>query len=415
MPRSLFALVLAFTLLPSPAMADDWPWWRGPMRDGHADPNQSPPVSFSATENVRWVAEIPGRGHGSATVVGDQVFLAAADPEKETQSVRSLDRKTGQLLWETVVHEGGWPKKANKKASQASSSLACDGERLFISFFNDEAVYATALDLSGKQLWQTKIADYKVHQGYGASPAIYESLVIVSADNKSGKGAICGLDRKTGEIVWKVERPKVPNYASPIILKAAGKTQLVFTGCDLVSSFDPLTGEKIWEIDGATTECVTSTVTDGQHVFTSGGYPKNHVSAVAADGSGKVVWESKERVYVPSMLVKDGYLYGVMDAGIAVCWNAATGEEIWKERLGGTFSSSPVLVGEVIYAANESGDVFVYRADPENFEILAKNRLGDEIYSTPAICGGEIYLRVAEYEGDERREKLYCLAKSDAP
>ena len=164
-------------------------------------------------------------------------------------------------------------------------------------------------------------------------------------------------------------------------------------------------------MEGATTECVTSTVTDGKHIFTSGGYPKNHVAAIAADGSKKTVWENISRVYVPSMLVKDGYLYAVMDAGIAVCWKTDTGERMWKERLGGTFSSSPVLVGDHFYAANESGKFFVFKANHEKLELLATNQLGNEVMATPTICGGQIFARVAQRSesGRERQEMLYCI------
>ncbi|MCB1079531.1 MAG: PQQ-binding-like beta-propeller repeat protein, partial [Verrucomicrobiae bacterium] len=177
-------------------------------------------------------------------------------------------------------------------------------------------------------------------------------------------------------------------------------------------SFDPLTGKTLWEIEGATTECVTSTVTDGERIFTSGGYPKNHVAAVAADGSGKVVWETNDRVYVPSMLIKEGNLFAVMDGGIAICWDSATGKERWKARLGGNFTSSPVMVGDRIYAANESGTLYVFKADPNGLEVLAENHLGNEIFSTPAICGDEVFLRVAFYEGEKRREKLFCFGKA---
>ncbi|MEM1297175.1 MAG: PQQ-binding-like beta-propeller repeat protein [Verrucomicrobiota bacterium] len=392
----------------SSSLAGDWPWWRGPDRNGVAESGQTPPTQFSETQNVKWAVPVPGRGHGSATVVGRRVFLAIAEPGPQTQSVLCLDRETGKELWKTRIHEGGWPTKSNKKGSQASTSPACDGKHVFINFWNDGAVYTTALGLDGKLLWQTKITDYKIHQSYASSPALYDGSVIVSADNKLG-GAICALKKSNGEVIWKVDRPKMPNYASPILLEAAGKTQLFFTGCELVTSLDPETGEKNWEIEGATTECVTSTVTDGERIFTSGGYPKNHVAAVAADGSGKVIWENKNRVYVPSMLLKDGFLYGVMDAGIAVCWNSATGEEIWKGRLGGTFSSSPVLVDGLIYAANESGDVIVYKADPTEFEIVAKNKLGDEIYSSPTICESAIFLRIAHFQGNHRQESLICL------
>jgi outer membrane protein assembly factor BamB len=392
--------------------ATDWPWWRGPQRNGIADANQKPPLKWSETENVLWKSPVLGRGHGSPTVVGDEVFLATADHEKETQSVLCYHRQTGELLWRTEVHHGGFETKGNRKASLASSTVACDGQRVFINFLHAGAVYTTALTREGRNLWQTKITDYVVHQGYGSSPALYESLVIVSADNKGG-GAVAGLDRADGKIIWKRERPKTPNYASPILLNVAAREQLLFTGCDLVTSLDPLTGKQNWEIKGATTECVTSTVTDGQLIFTSGGYPKNHVAAVRADNSGEIVWENKTRVYVPSMIVKDGYLYAVQDAGMTVCWKCATGEEMWKGRLGGTFSASLVLVGDHLFATNESGRTFIFKASPDAFTLVGQNQLGSDVLATPAICGGRIYMRVAVSEKGQRQEMLYCLGKRE--
>jgi outer membrane protein assembly factor BamB len=185
------------------------------------------------------------------------------------------------------------------------------------------------------------------------------------------------------------------------------------TGCDLVAGFDPASGEKLWEVKGSTTECVTSAVTDGRLVFTSGGYPKNHVSAVRAHGSGEVVWEKSYRVYVPSMLLHGGHLYAVQDGGFALCLEAATGKEVWKGRLGGTFSASPVLVGDLIYATNEAGRTFLFRATPEAFRLVGENQLGDEVFATPTICGGRIYLRVAREEKGQRQEVLYCLGQGE--
>jgi outer membrane protein assembly factor BamB len=182
-------------------------------------------------------------------------------------------------------------------------------------------------------------------------------------------------------------------------------------GCNLFSSFDPLSGKTLWEIEGATTECVTSTVTDGKRVFSSGGYPKNHLAAVLADGSGEIVWETRDRVYVPSLLAHDGYLFGVLDAGVAVCWKSDTGEQQWKKRLGGEFSASPVLVDDTIYATNESGETFVYRADPTKNEQMAVNKLGDHVMASSTICGSRIYMRVVEQVDGRPQEMLYCLAK----
>ncbi len=313
--------------------------------------------------------------------------------------------------WEAIVHEGGFDNKGNpnKKSSLASSTIATDRERLFITFVNDSAVWATALSLQGEILWQQKISDYIIHQGYGSSPAIYEHLVIVSADNKGG-GAIAGLNRETGRIEWIRERPKKPNYPSPVILKIDGRDQLIFTGCDLVTSLDPLTGKELWEIDGATTECVTSTVTDGTHIFTSGGYPKNHIAAVVADGSGKVSWETNTRAYVPSLLQRDGYIYATLDAGVAICVRCRDGHPMWKGRLGGTFSGSPVMVGDLIYGTSEEGETYIFKANPEEFELVSQCKLGDNVLATPTICGGRIYTRVAFNEGEKRQEYLICIA-----
>lgn len=340
------------------------------------------------------------------------MFLATADHEREVQSVLCYHRRTGERLWQAEVHRGGFAEKGNSKSSLASSTAACDGRRVFINFLHKGAIYTSALSRQGKLLWQTKVADYVLHQGFGSSPALYQSLVIVSADNKGG-GTIAALRRATGEVVWKRERPKAPNYTSPIILRVAGREQLLMTGCDLVTGLDPLTGRQLWEIKGSTTECVTSTVTDGQRIFTSGGFPKNHLSAVRADGSGEVVWERNTRVYVPSLLVHRGHLFGVLDAGIAMCWRCDTGEEVWKGRLGGTFSASPVLVGDHLFATNEAGRTFIFKATPETFELVAENRLGDEVLATPTICGGRIYMRVATLDKGRRRERLYCLGERE--
>jgi outer membrane protein assembly factor BamB len=413
-------LVLLAALLPTTILAaepieygpSDWPWWRGPNRDGVAEPKQKPPIKWSETENVLWKIAIPGRGHGAAIVIGDQVFIATAEIDRQLQSVLCLDRRTGKQLWRGDVHTEGVQAEQKSKGSLASITPACDGKRLLVNFVNSGAVYATALNRrDGSKLWQTKVADYVMHQGYGSSPAVYQDLVLVAADHKGG-GALAGLERATGKIVWKIDRPKLPNYASPIILNIGGKDQLLFTGCKLVTSLEPLTGKTIWETPGSTEECVTSIITDGERVFTSGGYPKNHVAAIRADGSGKVAWENGTRVYVPSLVIHDKHLYGVQDGGMATCWDSETGKQVWSERLGGAFTASPVLVGERIYATDETGKTYIFAASKKGLEVEATNQLGTEALATSTICGSRIYPRVAVVGKDKKRQEwLYCLGK----
>ena len=132
---------------------------------------------------------------------------------------------------------------------------------------------------------------------------------------------------------------------------------------------------------------------------------------MADDGSGKMAWENPTRSYVPSLLSRDGYLFAVMDAGIAMCWKSDTGKEVWKGRLGGTFSSSPVMVGDLIYASNEEGETYIFKASAEKLEIVATNKLGTSVFSTPAICGSRLYNRVAVDKDGKRQEFLFCIGE----
>ncbi|MBI5692417.1 MAG: PQQ-binding-like beta-propeller repeat protein [Verrucomicrobia bacterium] len=405
----LLVLTLALPLAAAPGSSADWPGWRGPKGDGHAAAGQSVPTRWSETENVKWRAPLRGRGHSSPTIVGERIFLTSADPVAQEQIVLCLDRASGRQLWETVVHRGSLDSGAHRNSSPAASSVTWDGERLFINFPNNKGIHTTALDPSGRILWQKRICDFVMHQGFGSSPVLFEHLVIVSADHRGG-GVIAALDRKTGEFVWQHARPKIANYTTPALLTAAGRVQLVLGGCNLITSLDPRTGKPLWQIDGSTEECVTTAVTDGQRVFVSGGYPRNNVTAVEADGSGRIAWQNNTRAYVPSKLVKDGHLYAVLDAGQAVCWRASDGTEVWREKVDRDFYASPVMLGDRIYVTSLKGVTSVFEANPGKFALLAQNKLGDEAIASPVICGNRLYLRSTK-AGEPRQDFLWCIGE----
>lgn len=388
----------------------DWPWWRGPDRNGVAAQRQTAPLTWSESSNVAWKVAVPGRGHGSPSVLGPHVVIVSADPSARTQSVFCFDRNTGRKVWETVVHKGPLETRGNKKSSQASCTPACDGHKIYVNFLHNGSVVTSALHLDGRIAWQTSVTNYQTHQGFSSSPCLFGSLVLVSADNRAG-GVVVGMSRATGQVAWKQQRPKKANYTSPIVFRVAGRDQALMVGTNLVSSYDPRTGKKLWEIDGATTECVTSVVSDGTRIFTSGGYPRNHVQAILADGSGTTAWQNTQRVYVPSMVAHDKTLYAVLDAGIAVAWDTVTGNTLWKKRLGGTFTSSLVLAAGNLYATDESGQTTVFAASRKGLDIKAKNRLGQQTYSSMAICNSRIFHRVAMTNTSDgsRNEWLYCL------
>jgi outer membrane protein assembly factor BamB len=407
MPKPLFALAfLAVSLAPAaePTLPDvapaDWPWWRGPTLDGKSR-DQSAPTRWSATENVVWKTPIPGRGHSSPVLWGDRLFLTTADETAQTQRVLAFDRRTGKPVWDTVAHTGGFDMK-HEKNSHASGTPACDGERVYAVFVNARALHVTATDLDGKVVWQRNAGPYESQHGNGSSPVFYRKTLIVLADSMKGS-FLAALDRATGEVVWKIDRPvtgRNGNYASPVVATVAGRPQLLVQGTRVTTSYDPDTGKTLWTCTGPAEVTGCTPAWDDRHVFVTGGFPEKEVMAIRADGSGDVTrthvaWRSKKGVsYVPSPLYHAGRLYIVSDNGVATCFDAKTGREVWSERLGGAFTSSPVLVGELVYVTNEAGRTYVLKTGPK-FEQVAANDLGEGVLSTPAVAGGRIYLRTA--------------------
>jgi outer membrane protein assembly factor BamB len=405
--RSTLAAVLLLQAAAAGA-ADNWPTWRGPDHDGRVL-NENPPVKWTA-DSLAWKTPVPGRGHSSPVIDRGRIFLTSADEEKKVQMVLAFDQATGKELWRRPAFTGGYDdERVHKRNTQASSTVACDGERVYSSFLNDHAIWNIAFDYDGNELWRQKTGNYKSWWGYSASPILYGKTLIVTGDHIDG-GFVAALDTKTGQQVWSTPRPKSHNYTSPVVYRIGDKDQLVLAGCDQFSAYDPATGKELWNVPAATTlECVGTAVTSNGLVFASGGYPKKETIAVKADGSGEVVWRNDVQSYVPSLLAHDGFLYAVIDKGIAYCWDARTGEEKWKHRLSGTFNASPVLAGGNIYAAREDGTTFVFKASPERFELVAENQLGQEVFATPAFVNNRIYARIAEIKDGQRQEWLCCI------
>jgi len=402
----LLASSLALGQAGTPALGpDDWPCWRGPQFNGVAAA-QKVPLDWSETKNVVWQAPVPGRGHSSPIVVGSRVFLSTADEQKDLLSVLCYDRATGKERWRSDVLKGGADSRLHKKNTRASSTLACDGQHVYAVFQSEDFIWATALDLAGKLVWQKKVGPFVSHWGYSASPTIYRSSLIVSTDHKGG-GGLHALDLRSGEVLWETPRPKAPTYASPVVLKVGGKDQLVIAGAELVNGYDPVSGKQLWSVKGTSVECVSSAVAEGNFIFATGGFPAKETVCIRADGSAEVVWRAKVGDFVPSQLVHQGYIYSVLDNGIVFCLDAKSGKEMWKDRLGSpAFSASPILVGEHIFITSETGKTHIFRANPHKFETIADIQLGKQIFASPVACGGRLYLRVV---GDNRQETLYCI------
>ncbi|MEX0717857.1 MAG: PQQ-binding-like beta-propeller repeat protein [Planctomycetaceae bacterium] len=399
--------------------ADDWPWWRGPTYDGRSTATNVP-LEFSDVDgtrkNIIWKQAVPGRGFSSPCVWGDRIFLTTADDANQIQFALCFDRGTGKPLWTTEIHRGNFESadRMHLDSSHATPTAACDGQRVYVSFLNDRAIWTTALDLDGNQVWQRKVGEYDSKQGYAASPVLQGGHVIVAGDNW-GSGWLAALDRRTGEIVWRTNRPAAESYSTPFPSEVNGEPRLFLCGANIVASYDGLTGKALWTAPGTSLQTIGTMVREGDLVFASGGWPEDPVMimAIHAD-TGEVAWRDSTQVWLASMLVHDGLLYGFRDNGIAICWDAGTGKLRWRERFGGSLSSSPVLVEDRIYHFARDGACRVFRASGEGYEELAKSQLGRETFSSPAICGGRIYMRITDFGAQgSRPESLYCIGKAE--
>ena len=281
--------------------------------------------------------------------------------KSEQQSVLCLNRDDGLLRWISAVHEGGFPSPGenHKKGTNANGTLACDGERLFVVMFNSGAITASALDLDGNLIWQREIGKFVSRFGYAPSPILYKSTIIVAADNEGG-GYLAAIDRQSGEIVWRVARGNVASYSSPVVANVGGREQLLISGGDRVASYDPISGEDQWSTACTTESTCGTIVTTNDKIFAAGGYPRSQTVCLSADG--EELWSNKTKVYEPSLLVAGNHLYAFTDQGIGHCWSIDTGEELWKKRLGGNISASPILSGDRIYVPNLDGVTTVIRA-----------------------------------------------------
>jgi len=410
--RLVFTLVICVCFL-CPARAANWAQWRGPNRNNIAPKTESVPSNWSASQNVRWKVNVPGRGHSSPIVVGDLIVLTTADETNQVQGVIAFDRMTGKQRWITQVSSGGFP-KIHVKNTHASSTVAHADAKFFATFCHHGQIEAAAINMDGNIVWQQMVGPFRpkaYEYGYASSPTVYRDSLIVcgSCDTSAWMKA---LDLQTGKQQWQQQRPKVLNWASPIVTRLANRDQLLISGGDMIASYDPNSGQPAWSAKCLTMATAGTCVwTDDGIVLASGGYPASQTAAVASDGSGTVLWTNPVRCYEQSTLCHNGYLYALADNGVAYCWNATTGQEQWKKRLRGPVSASPLLVGGNIYVANEKGTMYVFRATPDAYEPIAKNQLGKESFASPAVADDVLYLRVAQGRRNLRQEVLYAIAE----
>lgn len=417
-PLTSFAIALLATIA---AHADDWQQWRGPTGDNHAAAGAIAPTTWGENESILWRTAIPGRGHASPTLVGNRIYLATAIPRQQAQLLLIYDRASGEFLKRTVCHQGGFERGLHPNNTYASQTVASDGQRVFLVFCNQGKVWATAADLEGKILWQQSIGPYEPKRfgfGYGTSPIVIDGKVIVTSEFDGPGSTVVALDAATGRELWRTARPKHLSYSPPARWPTAGGEQLLMSGNFLVAAYDPANGKQMWSVPAPWQATCGTMVWDEVSGlgFASGGggiNTRNATIAVSLSGDPRIVWDNTVKCYESSLLVVNGYLYGVSDGtGVVYCWRCRDGQEMWKHRLGGgACSASPLLVDGKIYLTNERGTTFVFAATPEGYQQLAKNQLGSDGFPTPTPADGRLYVRYGDDSSGERQEFLVAIGE----
>lgn len=411
-------------LLSAAVSAEDWPGWRGPRGDGTSlEPNVPTCWNGKTGENIAWKTAVPGEGHSSPIVWRDRLFLVSCLTDSRQRVLLSLDARDGKLLWQQTVLRAPLESKHTLN-SYASGTPATDGRRVYVTFLRVDGstipapnvgrprditpgtMVVAAYDFDGKELWKVEPGGFVSAHGFCSSPVLFEDLVIVNGDH-DGESYIVALDRETGKTVWKTpRRHKTRSYVTPIVRQIDGRTQLVLSGSKCIVSLNPRDGSTWWEIDGPTEQFVASMVFDGRQFYMAAGFPTYHVMAIRPDGNGDVTdthvaWHVKNAAcYVPSPVLVGNYLLVADDRGTANCFDTATGERLWQDRLGRHFSASLVTAGGLAYFLADDGVAKLVRPG-KTLEVVATNELGEFTYASPAIADGRIYIRGEKH--------LYCI------
>lgn len=407
MKPSTFALALLATFAGPVSLAENWPGWRGPRGDGTSHENTIP-LHWGASSNVVWKIALPGAGHASPIVWEDRVFTVSAVEDSEERVLFCLDRSRGKILWRKAVIRAPFERKHTLN-SHASGTPATDGEAVYTAFLEVDAMVVTAHDFHGHQRWQARPGEFRSVHGFCTSPILFRDKVILNGDH-DGDGYIVALARDDGRELWRTPRPnRTRSYCAPTIFEIGGRTQMVLSGTECVASYDPDNGKLHWIIDGPTEQFVASIVYNpgADLFFVTGGFPEHHLLGVRPNGRGNVTethvaWHHERALYaayVPSPISEADYFLVVSDPGYACCFEARTGKLMWREKLGQQHASLVSASGRV-YFLNDLGVTHVVKPGPD-YDLVARNELGEKCYASPALTDGRIFIRGFEH--------LYCI------
>jgi outer membrane protein assembly factor BamB len=421
MPRRFFAAAISLTIIlgaHAAGLAENWPRFRGPEGQGRSS-EKALPTTWSSTDNVAWKTPIPGEGWSSPIVFGDRIFLTAATDDGATCHVLAIDRRSGKILWDREVLTQATRRKEQKN-SYATPTPVTDGKQVFAVFGGGGIV---ALDFEGNIDWTYDEIDFYSRHGLGASPVLFNNLVIMPfdgshlpPDEKIGwkipweEARIIAIDKTTGKVAWAARRGKSRvAHTTPLVLREP-EPRLYSTAGDCVQAFDPRNGERIWTVYSQGEGVVPSPVLAEDLLVTCSGFEKPTIRAVRLGGQGDVTsthiaWEQTKGVPTQaSVIYVAPFLYSIADAGVLSIFRVDSHEAklVDQGRAPGAYCASPVAADGKIYFLSEQGDTTVIEAGPK-FKTIAINALGERCQASPAISQGQIFIRTDKH--------LFCIGK----
>lgn len=397
---SILALALLAALAPA---AENWPQFRGPHDNGHADATDLA-LTWSETENVAWKTAIHDRGWSSPVLWGDQVWVTTATEDGTRLFAVCVDRQTGTVVHDVKVFDVKSPQHIAAINSYASPTPAIEAGRVYVHY----GTYGTAcLDTAtGKVLWARDDLNCDHHEGPGASPILVGNLLVFDVDGCDVQYVVA-LDKATGRTAWKTNRSvdysKVHKFCrkafcTPIVIEADGRPQLVSLGSKAMMAYDPATGEELWKLPYRGWSVTPRPLFGHGLLYIIMDYDNPELWAVRPGGRGDlpesaVTWKiAKAMPQKPSLLLVEDLLYLVNDKGVVQCIEAKTGQAVWKQPLGGEFAASPLFADGRLYFFSQSagGTVMATGREPN---ILATSRLDGRLMASPAAVGHALFIR----------------------
>jgi outer membrane protein assembly factor BamB len=410
-----FLSLLFLAAAPVASAGEVWPQFRGPDGAGISD-STGLPVEWSETKNVKWKTSIHGRAWSSPVVWHDQVWLTTATPDGKELSAIKLDRATGKILLDKVVFHIAKPQFCYDFNSYASSTPVIEEGRIYVHYgSHGSACLDTA---SGETIWARQDLPCDHWRGAGSSPILFGKLLIIHFDGYDLQYVVA-LDKSTGKTVWKRNREidygtadgdAKKAYATPTVIEAGGRPLLISPAAAATIAYDPLTGKQIWKVRHGGMNAAAPPLFGHGLLFLNTGDGGFHEFAMRPEGKGditdtNVVWKQQQSMPVrcAPLLIGD-LLFTINEAGILSCLDCETGDVVWRHRLGGKYSASPVYADGQIYLSSQDGDLPVIEAARE-FRLLATNQLDDGCMATPAIAGRSLFIRT--------KQSVYCLEVVD--